>query len=100
MNRGTNPVWTLRHEAVDDDRRRVRDIVEATGFFTPAEVGVAIELIDERLVRGEASGYHFVFADGDGDTAGYACYGPIAGTRSSFDLYWIAVRPAAQGTGL
>lgn len=31
---------------------------------------------------------------------GYACYGPVPCTRSSYDLYWIAVAPAAQGCGL
>ena len=30
---------------------------------------------------------------------GFACCGPDAGTEGTFDLYWIAVDPAAQGTG-
>jgi ribosomal protein S18 acetylase RimI-like enzyme len=35
-----------------------------------------------------------------GDTLlGYACYGPTPGTDGTFDLYWIAVHPDAQGTG-
>ena len=40
------------------------------------------------------------FAEIDGVTAGYACYGPIACTVWSYDLYWIAVDPAHQGRGL
>ncbi len=31
---------------------------------------------------------------------GYACYGPIACTIGSFDLYWIAVHPSQQCRGL
>ncbi len=31
--------------------------------------------------------------------SGYACYGPTPGTVGTFDLYWIAVHPSAQGTG-
>ncbi len=31
---------------------------------------------------------------------GYACYGPIALTVGSFDLYWIAVDKSVQGQGL
>lgn len=31
---------------------------------------------------------------------GYACYGPHALTEGTYDLYWIAVDPAAQGQGV
>jgi ribosomal protein S18 acetylase RimI-like enzyme len=74
--------------------------VERTGFFRPDEVDVAVELVDERLKCGTTSGYHFVFAEVDGVAVGYACYGPIACTVASFDLYWIAVDPSYQGKGL
>jgi ribosomal protein S18 acetylase RimI-like enzyme len=61
---------------------------------------VAVELVEETLARGaERSGYHFLFADTADQTIGYTCFGPIAGTRESFDLYWIAVLKDAQGRG-
>ncbi len=82
------------------DREDVRRIVAATGFFRPDEVEVAVELVDERLAKGEASGYHFIFAEIGGSVTGYACYGPIACTRGSYDLYWIAVEPDRQGRGI
>ena len=50
--------------------------------------------------EGPASGYHFVFAELDGRVVGYACYGPIALTVGSYDLYWIAVDKSVQGQGL
>jgi D-alanine-D-alanine ligase len=90
----------MRHELLSVDRQAVRSVVERTGFFSPAEVDVAVELVDERLARGEASGYWFVFAELAGRVAGYACYGPIACTTSSYDLYWVAVDPSAQRRGL
>ncbi len=90
---------TFRHTPRPDDSDAVRRIVTSTGFFKAAEIDVAVELIDERLVRGEASGYHFVFAEEDGQTVGYACYGPIACTVGSYDLYWIAVDNAHRGRG-
>jgi MazG family protein len=91
---------TLRYEVHDSDLVTVREIVESTGFFYPAEVDVAVELVEERLRRGDASGYFFAFAEIAGRTVGYACYGPIACTANSFDIYWIAVHSEAQRHGL
>jgi ribosomal protein S18 acetylase RimI-like enzyme len=82
------------------DRDAVRELVAATGFFSQDEVAIAVELVDERLARGSASGYAFVLAEQGGRLAGYTCYGPVAGTASSWDLYWIVVAPDAQGRGL
>ena len=33
------------------------------------------------------------------ELVGYACYGPTPETDRTFDLYWIAVDPRAQGSG-
>ncbi len=82
------------------DSAAIRDVVSSTGFFNAEEIDVAVELVEERLKLGEASGYFFIFADVDGKTVGYSCYGPIPGTVSSFDLYWIAVHADYRGTGL
>jgi GNAT superfamily N-acetyltransferase len=91
-------VWRRTVEA--GDAEAVRRLVAATGLFTPAEEAIAEELVSERLKRGIASGYHFLFAERDGRLDGYACFGPIDGTEGSFDLYWIAVHPERQRTGL
>jgi ribosomal protein S18 acetylase RimI-like enzyme len=90
----------LREDVRPDDREAVRAIVERTGFFRSDEVAIAVELVEEHLSRGPASGYHFVFADAGDDVAGYACYGPIACTASSYDLYWVAVNPQFQRKGI
>lgn len=92
--------WTLRDDVRPTDRDTVRAIVERTGFFRADEIDVAVELVDEHLAHGTESGYHFVFAECAGAVVGYACFGPIACTIASFDLYWIAVDPDLQGQGL
>ncbi|MDZ7615754.1 MAG: GNAT family N-acetyltransferase [Patescibacteria group bacterium] len=92
--------FTFRYTVLPDDRERVRAIVESTGFFNPEEIEIAVELVDERLAKGAASGYEFVFADADGETVGYACFGRVPLTESSFDLYWIAVRAGQRRGGL
>ena len=83
-----------------DDVVRVRALVASTGFFNPAEVEVAADLVTERLTKGIRSGYHFVLAERGSALVAYACYGPIEGTQGSFELYWIAVAPEEQGKGL
>jgi len=91
---------SLRTGVDSEDVHAVRKIVTSTGFFSPAEIGVAVELIEDRVAKGERSDYRFLFADRDGETIGYACYGPIACTVGSYDLYWIAVRDDARGGGI
>ena len=90
----------LRDTVRPEDAQIVRDLVASTGFFTDAEVDVAVELVQEHLARGAASGYFFVFADLRGQTVGYVCYGPIACTVGSYDLYWLAVDQTLRNCGL
>ena len=82
------------------DREPLAELILATGFFNPEEVDVALELVDDRLAHGEASHYQFLVAEAGGQVAGYACWGPILGTQSSADLYWIVVHPREQGKGV
>jgi ribosomal protein S18 acetylase RimI-like enzyme len=94
------PGLTLRDEVLPADRQSVRCILESTGFFYSYEIEVAVELVDERLSKGLKSGYLFLFAEHDGQVVGYTCYGPIACTKCSYDLFWIGVMQARQGQGI
>jgi len=90
-----------RHRLIESDIQTVREIVRSTGFFTPAEIDVALELVKEHLATGTASGYFFLLAQNEsGNTLGYTCFGPTPCTLDSFDLYWIAVRSDHQGCGI
>ncbi len=91
---------TLRTEVRREDGEVIRDIVSSTGLFRPDEISIAVELLEERLRAGLAGGYHFIFAEREGRVLGYCCYGPVPLTLHSYDLYWIAVRKEAQGTGI
>jgi len=91
---------TFREHVLPADCQHIREISESSGFFLAAEVDVAVELAEERLQKGEASGYYFLFAERAGRVLGYTCFGPIACTLASYDLYWIAVHQDARGQGL
>ena len=71
-------------------RSRIEAIIRATSVFSDAEVQVALEVFDA------ADDYEFLGAF-DGDTlVGYTCFGATPATDRTFDIYWIAVHPAAS----
>jgi ribosomal protein S18 acetylase RimI-like enzyme len=92
--------YTMRTVPLPEDVPVVREIVAATGFFSDEEITIAGELVEETLVKGAAAGYHFIFAESAGTLIGYCCFGPIPLTRESYDIYWVAVMPGCQGSGL
>jgi D-alanine-D-alanine ligase len=91
------PAVLLRDDLLPEDRTAIESLVRATGFFNAEEQEVAMELVDDRLREGTASHYRFLVGELEGEVAGYACWGPIAGTVAAADLYWIVVDPRFQG---
>lgn len=91
---------TFREQVRPGDVAAVREIVASTGFFHEHEIAVAAELVEERLAKGPASGYLFLFAEQGGRILGYSCYGEVACTVGSFDLYWIAVHNDQRSRGI
>jgi len=94
------PGLQLREQPTPSDREVIRRIITDSGFFTDSEVDIAVELVDERLAKGPASGYEFLFIESAGAVLGYACYGEIPCTTGSYDLYWVAVDKSQQRRGL
>ncbi|MCX7727084.1 MAG: GNAT family N-acetyltransferase [Chitinispirillaceae bacterium] len=88
--------FTYRNIPRPEDILAIRSIVSSTGMFRPEEIEVAVELIEERLKKGEKSGYYFLFAENGNEVIGYTCFGPIACTVASYDLFWIAVKKEYQ----
>jgi len=91
---------SLREALLAGDVARIEEIVRSTGFFTEAEAAVASELAQDRATRGATSDYRFLLAETEGRVVGYTCYGEIACTVGSFDLYWIVVDQSHRGRGL
>jgi ribosomal protein S18 acetylase RimI-like enzyme len=95
-----NPVITFRTKVREEDLAIVREIILSTGFFYDIEVPVAVELVQDQLELGQESDYHVIFADLNGRPVAYSCYGSIAGTEGSYDLYWIATHNDFRGKGI
>lgn len=88
-----------------ENRARLAELLVDTGAFHADEVEVALSLFD--LTHGGGAGandapidYEFVGAFEGDQLVGYACFGPTPATEGTFDLYWLAVDPAAQGRGI
>jgi GNAT superfamily N-acetyltransferase len=90
----------LRTNVYPTDVESVSLMVASTGFFNPEEIDIAAELVQERLEKGQASGYEFIFLQINNITVAYSCYGRIPLTKSSYDLYWIVTRADHRNKGL
>jgi ribosomal protein S18 acetylase RimI-like enzyme len=95
-----SPAVRYRSRPAPRDVTALRRLVAATGVFYRRERTVALELLVERLKRGPSSGYSFFFADRGAELVAYCAWGAVPLTERSYDRYWIAVAPAAQGQGL
>jgi ribosomal protein S18 acetylase RimI-like enzyme len=84
-----------------EDIEPLKHILEATGVFRPEEIEVAVELM--KIVSEEPGQQDYLMhtgIDDHGQVQGYYCVGPTPMTERTYDLYWIAVNPSAQGKGM
>ena len=81
-------------------RSALEEIVRATGAFRDAEIDVALEVFDDAMVEGQDDYIMLGAFDRNARLVGYACYGATPCTVATWDLYWIAVHPDAQQSGI
>lgn len=76
------------------------DIVVRCGNFRTDEVDIALEILEETVDQGESSHYQVMVLEVDGVTVAWSAHGLVPMTDATYDLYWIAVDPARQGSGI
>jgi len=86
--------------AVEADGSAIHKLTAAAGVFSPEELDCVAELWQDYLDHGKRSGYIFLVCRAAEEIQGYACFGPTALTKGTFDLYWIAVDPHSHGRGI
>ena len=90
----------LRHLSAAD-RGRIEEITRAVGLFRSDEIPVALEVFDEAVRDGpRPEPYSALGAEVEGRLSGWICWGPTPCTLGTYDLYWMAVDPAFQGSGI
>jgi GNAT superfamily N-acetyltransferase len=94
---GTITAPVLRSLTVAD-RGRIEEITRAVGLFREGETVVALEVFD--AMAAGSPDYVALGAEHDGRLAGWICWGPTPCTLGTYDLYWMAVDPALQGSGI
>jgi len=93
------------------DAPRIHQITAATGVFREEELEIAAEVFRDCVAAPGPSGgspgpgavarpYYAVGAEIDGELAGWICWGQTPCTEGTWDLYWLAVDPSAQGAGV
>lgn len=91
---------TIRY-TVPRDRQPIIDLLRATDFFYDDEVIIATEVLDDALAKGPSGDYQsFCYEDESGRTIGWICFGKTPCAQGTFDIYWLAVSPDAQGRGV
>jgi ribosomal protein S18 acetylase RimI-like enzyme len=77
------------------------ELIASDGLFTPEEVSVAVELIDEALADlGDDAEYRVLCAEEGGRIVGYLCYGDTPMTDGTWDLFWLVTHRDARGGGV
>jgi ribosomal protein S18 acetylase RimI-like enzyme len=80
------------------DRRRIEEITRAVRVFRDVEVPVALEVFDGAVAG--SPDYIALGATLDERLVGWICWGPTPCALGTYDLYWMAVDPAAQAAGI
>ncbi|MFL5402086.1 MAG: GNAT family N-acetyltransferase, partial [Gemmatimonadales bacterium] len=82
------------------DRPRIEEITRAVGRFREDEIPVALEVFDAAVGDPPDQSYRVLGAEADSRLVGWICWGPTPCTLGTYDLYWMAVEPSLQGSGI
>ena len=85
--------------AMPSDTPAILDFTAATGFFKPMEIDTLREVLDSFHEYNRAAGDRCFVWDESGVAVGFVYHAAEPMTENTWSLWWIAVRPDAQGKG-
>lgn len=112
----TTRVRARLRDLTSTDTERILTLTRATGVFRDEELEIAGEVFRDCVAAPGPSGglppsgrsddplpprpYYALGAELDGVLLGWICWGQTPCTEGTWDLYWLAVDPAAHGMGV
>lgn len=112
----TTRVRARLRDLTSTDTERILTLTRATGVFRDEELEIAAEVFRDCAAAAGPSGgmppssrsddplpprpYYALGAELDGALMGWICWGQTPCTEGTWDLYWLAVDPAAHGMGV
>ena len=81
------------------DKPQLMNLLRATPEFEPEEVDVAEEVADCYL-ESPGRDYQILVTEASSCVVGYICFGQTPLTRSTWDIYWMAVSRDMRGQGI
>ena len=75
-------------------------LAAATGVFKPIEIDALHEVLDDYHAANHGYGHQSLTWDEGGAAAGFVYFAPTAMTDRTWEVWWIAVAPGRQGTGV
>jgi len=97
---GATDTETLLAPLNPKDRGPSETLLRATDVFREDEIAVAMEVLDSFFARPGQDYFGVGAFTPDGELLGFSVSGPTPCTLGTWDLYWIAVSPAAQARGV
>lgn len=97
----TDDKGPMTRPAAPADTHALVELAGRTGVFKAFELVALGEVLDDYHAANHAHGHRAAVAVGPGGvTTGFVYHAPAAMTDRSWEVWWIAVDPAAQGTGV
>ena len=85
---------------VPEDRYEITNILHRSETFSEREIEIALELFDIHFEDPEEDYEFYVSIDERNRVLGYVCISPTPLTEGAWDIYWLVIRPDAQGQGV